>query len=54
MIPSTLVVAGTFLVKPEWVPYVVAATAILASLKLMTGSSTFILLGEREIKYLGT
>lgn len=46
-IPSTLVVAGAFLVKPEWVPYVVAVTAILAGLKLMSGSSTFnFLLGD--------
>ena len=54
LIPSTLVVAGTFLFKPEWVPYVVAVTAVLAGLKFMSGGSSTSFFGWEGRKiYLG-
>ncbi|OJJ31568.1 hypothetical protein ASPWEDRAFT_696826 [Aspergillus wentii DTO 134E9] len=38
-IPSALLIFGTFIVKQEWVPFAVAVAAVLAGVKLFTGSS---------------
>lgn len=36
LIPSALLIAGTFFVKQEWVPYAVAVAAVLSAFRLLT------------------
>lgn len=40
LIPSALLVAGVYAVKPEFVAYAVAAAAALTGLAFFTGSSS--------------
>lgn len=36
LVPSAILIAGTFFVKQEWVPYAVAVAAVFSAFRILT------------------